>query len=84
MPFVAKGTCVLLTFRETAVIAEVFLTSPDCCHLVVRFQGKVGPHYDLMQLVWVGEGYAALDGVYVGLMSLREVSPGSCSDAVRL
>jgi hypothetical protein len=85
MTLIAEGTRVLLTFRETAVVAEIFSVSPDCRSLVVRFQSTVGPYHGFMQLTWVGDGYAdLLEGVYVGLLILVELSRSSCQQTMRL
>ena len=70
------GTHLLITFRGTSILGEVALASRDGLSLVVRFEGVLGPYYQVMPLVWVGDGYKDLEeGNYVGLLSLIELSP---------
>lgn len=82
MKFV-DNTHLLVTFRGTWALAEVFLGSADGMSLVIRFDGILGPYNRMMPLVWVGDGYRDLrEGIYVGILSLVELRPSSSIDRV--
>lgn len=77
MKFV-DGTHLLVTFRGTSVLAEVFLESADGMSVVIRFDGILGPYNRMMPLVWVGDGYRdRKEGIYVGILTLEELRPSS-------
>jgi hypothetical protein len=79
------GTHLLITFRGTSILGEIFLASRDGFSLVVRFDGALGPYDQLMPLMWAGDGYKdLLEGVYVGLLKLVELTPGFQSRLTRV
>lgn len=79
------GTHLLVTFRGTSVLAEIFLISRDALSVVIRFDGVLGPYHHLMPLMWDGDGYRdILEGIYVGILSLVELSPSRSLEIPRI